>query len=192
MHNNNKVKTRFFPTIDIGDYILREQKIEDAENFFRYYSDPVVNKYIVSSIPTSIEETIMELKYWINVFDHNDGIYFAIANKNDNKMIGSIGVSGANRNHNRIEASYDLAEEYWGRGIMTRALKAVLKYSFEELKFNRIEAFAIAENVSSNKVLKKCGFLFEGNLRQHRFHNEKYIDIGIYSALRQEYLINQN
>ena len=187
MHNNSKAPTQTFPTIDLGDYILREQKIADAEDFFKYYSDPVVNKYIVSSIPTNIDEARLELRYWINVFDYNDGIYFAIAKKSDNQMIGSVGISSVNRNHNRIEASYDLAQEYWGKGIMTKALKAVLKYGFEELKFNRIEAFAMAGNIGSNKVLAKCGFSFEGNLRQHRFHNGRYVDIGIYSALRQEY-----
>ena len=170
MNNHSKSQDRFFPTIDLGDYILREQTIEDAGAFLEYYSDPIVSQYIVSFIPGNIDEARSEIRYWANVFNYNDGIYFAIARKSDNKMIGSVGVSSANRNHNRIEASYDLAKEYWGQGIMTKALKEVLKYCFEEMKFNRIEAFAIAENVGSVKVLEKCGFTFEGNLRQHRLH----------------------
>jgi ribosomal-protein-alanine N-acetyltransferase len=192
MYNNSKAqvsaKTRVFPTIDLGDFILREQTIEDAVDFLEYYSDPEVNKYIVSFIPKTVEEARTEIRYWINVFNYNDGLYFAIARKSDNKMIGSVGVSGINRNHNRVEASYDLAKEYWGKGIMTQALRAVLKYAFEELKFNRIEANAMPENISSKRVLEKCGFVFEGNLRQHRFHNGKYLDIGIYSVLYSDYL----
>ncbi len=188
MYNNSKAQARIFPTIDLGDFILREQTLEDAEAFLEYYCDPEVSKYIVSFIPKTVEEARSEIRYWINVFSYNDGLYFAIARKSDNRMIGSVGVSGVNRNHNRIEASYDLAKEYWGRGIMTKALKAVLKYAFEELKFNRIEAHAMPENISSQKVLEKCGFAFEGNLRQHRFHNGKYVDIGIYSVLYQDHL----
>ncbi len=188
MYNNSKAPARIFPTIDLGDYILREQTLEDAEDFLEYYSDPEVSKYIVSFIPKTVEEARSEIRYWINVFSYNDGLYFAIARKSDNKMIGSVGVSGVNRNHNRIEASYDLAKEYWGQGIMTKALKAVLKYAFEELKFNRIEAFAMPNNIGSQKVLEKCDFVFEGNLRQHRFHNGKYVDIGLYSVLYQDNL----
>ncbi|MES2677138.1 MAG: GNAT family N-acetyltransferase [Pseudomonadota bacterium] len=195
MYNNSKAsennRERIFPTIDLGDFILREQTLEDAEDFLEYYSDPEVSKYIVSFIPKTVEEARSEIRYWINVFSYNDGLYFAIARKSDNKMIGSVGVSGVNRNHNRIEASYDLAKEYWGQGIMTQALKAVLKYAFEELKFNRIEAYAMPANIGSYKVLEKCGFAFEGNLRQHRFHNGKYVDIGIYSILYQDHFANK-
>ena len=192
MINNSKGSAgnvkKNFPVIDLGDYILREQTIDDAAAFLEYYSDPEVSKYIVSFIPQTIEEARSEIQYWINVSGYNDGVYFAIAKKSDNKMIGSVGVSGANRNHNRIEASYDLAKEYWGQGIMTLALRAVLKYAFEELKFNRIEAYAMPGNIGSQKVLEKCGFNFEGNLKQHRYHNGKYVDIGIYSIVFQDYV----
>jgi len=128
------------------------------------------------------------LKYWRDVFYYNDGVYFALAEKNTDKMIGSVGVSGINRNHGRIELSYDLAPQYWNRGIMTKATLAVVKYVFETMHINRIEAFALPENKASARMLEKCGFEFEGNLRQHRFFNGKYVDIGIYSLLRIEFL----
>ncbi|MFT6077431.1 MAG: ribosomal-protein-alanine N-acetyltransferase [Rickettsiales bacterium] len=175
--------SRNFPTIDLGDFILREQNVEDAPAFFEYFADPEVSQYIISSIPTTIAEARTEIRYWINVFDYNDGIYFAIARKSDNKMIGSVGVSGINRIHNRIEASYDLAKEYWGQGLMSKSLKAVTDYAFKTRKFNRIEAIAMPDNVGSYKVLEKCGFIFEGVLRQHRFHKGKYVDVRIYSLL---------
>ena len=114
------------------------------------------------------------------------GIYFAVARKSDNKMIGSVGVSSINNYHHRIEASYDLAKEYWGKGIMTKALKECIKYTFNNFNVNRIEAYAMPENIRSQKVLEKCGFVFEGNLRQHRYHNGKYVDIGSYSILRED------
>jgi ribosomal-protein-alanine N-acetyltransferase len=179
----NQQNSRNFPIIDLGDFILREQTDDDAEAFFEYYADPEVNKYIISSIPRTVEEAKSEIRYWINVYSYNDGIYFAIARKSDNKMIGSVGVSGINRIHNRIEASYDLAKEYWGQGLMSRALKAVTDYAFQTRKFNRIEAVAMSENIGSYKVLEKCGFTFEGILRQHRFHKGKYVDVRSYSLL---------
>lgn len=184
----NKPSTKIFPTIDLGDFVLREQNLDDAPAFLEYYGDPQVNQYIVSSIPRTVEEARTELRYWINVYNYNDGIYFAIARKSDNKMIGSVGVSGVNRNHNRIEASYDLAKEYWNQGIMSKALRACLEYAFREMGFNRIEAYAMPDNIGSWRVLEKAGFKFEGNLRQHRYHKGKYVDIGIYSVLYQDYI----
>lgn len=181
----NQIK--IFPTIDLGEYILREQTMEDAENFYNYYSDPEVNKYIISQIPSTIEEGRKEISYWINIFKYGDGIYFGIAKKDNNQLIGSIGLSSLNLNHNRIELSYDLAKEYWGLGIMTKAVMAVLKYGFEEMKINRIEAFSLKENVSSRAVLIKCGFQLEGELREHRRHKGIYKDIGIFSILSSDY-----
>jgi ribosomal-protein-alanine N-acetyltransferase len=193
MQNNNKTpnsstaSSKIFPKIDLGEYILREQTEEDAQDFLNYYSDPAVSKYIISFIPKSIIEAKAELGYWMNVFKYNDGIYFGIARKDNNQLIGSVGISSRNRDHNRIEASYDLSAQYWGRGIMTKALWAVLKYGFEKIGINRIEAFAMPDNIGSVKVLQKCGFFYEGNLRQHRYHNGKYVDIGSFSILHEDY-----
>ena len=177
-----------FPVIDLGDYILREKTLEDAQDFHNYYTDPTVNKYIVSDIPRTLEESRDEVRYWMNVYYHNDGIYFAIARKDNNQLIGSIGITGINRIHNRAEVSYDLAKEYWNKGIMTKALNALVKYGFEVMKINRLEAFALKENIASRVLLEKCNFNFEGELKEHRRHNGVYKDIGIFSFVYLDYL----
>lgn len=179
-----------FPVIDLGDYVLREQISDDVEDFFAYYADPEVSKYVISDIPKTLEEAKYELKYWIDVFKNNDGIYFAIARKDNNKLIGTIGLNGINRIHNRIELSYDLAKEYWNKGITTQAIKAVTWYGFKKMKINRIEAYSLEQNVASRKVLTKCGFFLEGELRQHRYYNGVYKDIGIFSLVYDEYVGN--
>ena len=179
-----------FPVIDLGNYVLREQISDDVEDFFAYYADPEVSKYVISDIPKTLEEAKYELKYWIDVFKNNDGIYFAIARKDNNKLIGTIGLNGINRIHNRIELSYDLAKEYWNKGITTKAIKAVTWYGFEKMRINRIEAYSLEQNVASRKVLTKCGFFLEGELRQHRYYNGVYKDIGIFSLVYDEYVGN--
>lgn len=185
--NQDRLHKSNFPVIDLGDYILREQTMEDVPNFHNYYTDPVVNEYIVSDIPTSLEESRYELKYWINVFYNKTGIYFGIAKKNTNELIGSIGVTGINRMHNRAEISYDLAKEYWQKGIMTTALNALVKYAFDEMKINRLEAYALKGNSGSRAVLTKCNFTLEGELKQHRKHRGVYKDIGIFSLVFSDY-----
>jgi ribosomal-protein-alanine N-acetyltransferase len=183
---------RIFPTIDLGEYILREKQESDLQDFFNYYTDPKVNQYIVSYIPQNLEEARLELKFWQNVFYSNDGIYFAIARKDNNQLIGSLGFSGYIRHHNRVELSYDLSKDYWRQGITNKAINAIVKYGFETMNFNRIEAFTVTENIASEKLLEKCGFKKEGLLRQHRFHKQKYIDVYIFSLIKEDYLKNTN
>ena len=100
-------------------------------------------------MPQNLEQARQELLYWRNCFYRHDGIYFAIARKTDNKMIGSIGLTGYNSYQNRIEISYDLDSNYWRQGITNKAIKAVVKYAFEELKINCIEASTHTKNIAS-------------------------------------------
>jgi [ribosomal protein S5]-alanine N-acetyltransferase len=179
---------KIFPIIDLGDFILREKCDADVEDFFSYYSDPEVNKFILCEIPTNVEEARRELQYWRGIFYHNDGIYFAIAEKKTNRLIGSIGLTTHNSYQNRIELSYDLSSQYWRRGITSVAINAVLNYGFQNLKVNRIEAFVSVENIPSKNLLLKNGFTLEGLLRQHRYHRGRYVDVYVFSMLRSEFM----
>lgn len=102
-------------------------------------------------------------------------------------MIGSIGLTSFNSYHKRIEVSYDLAEEYWGKGIMTSCLKKICDYAFYEFKVNRIEANVVPENNNSLNLLQKNGFVREGYLRQHRLHKGQFRDVVLLSLLKEDF-----
>ena len=182
--NNFKI----FPTIDLGEYVLREKTDDDAQSFFNYYCDPEVNKFILCEMPKDVEEARKELAYWRNFFYQNDGIYFAIARKDNNQLIGSIGLTTYNSYHSRIELSYDLNKEYWRQGITFRAIKKVTEYGFDKFRVNRIEAFTATHNTPSKNLLEKCGFALEGTLRQHRYHRGSYVDAYSFSFLHQDFI----
>lgn len=190
---NNFYNNHNFPTIELENFTLREKQDFDVEDFFLYYSNPEVSKFILCEIPKNIEEARKELHYWRNVFYNNDGIYFAIALKNSNKMIGSIGLTGYNSYNSRIEISYDLNKNYWGRGIMQKAILAVVKYAFNNFAqtmnrtpINRVEAFTSVHNIASKNLLLKCGFSFEGILREHRFYKGNFVDVFSFSLLAKD------
>ena len=184
MQNYQQLPEKQFPIIDLGDLYLREKQESDVEDFFNYYSTPQVSQYILCAIPQNLEEAKRELLYWRGIFYRNQGIYFAIADKATNKMIGTIGLTTYNSYQSRIEISYDLDQRYWGRGIMTRAIKAITQYGFREWRVNRIEAFVSTNNIPSKYLLEKCGFTLEGVLRQHRYHLGKFVDVYSFSLLQ--------
>ncbi len=179
-----------FPTFDLGKYILREHNDEDYKEFFDYYTDERVNKYILTEIPKTLEEARQDLFYWRNMFYSNNGVYFTIADKITDKMVGTVGLGGYNKYNSRIEVSYDIDHRHWRRGIASTCVKALIKYTFDVLKINRIEAITSIYNKASVGVLEKCGFTYEGRLRQHRLHRGKYVDVYSFSILRDEYLNN--
>ena len=175
------------PIINIDDkFYLREQKYSDAENFFNYISNHQVRKYILSSIPSNLNEAKDEIMYWIDLFYKNKGIYWAVADLETDQMIGAIGFHDLNYYNNRAEISYDLNYQYWGKGIMSKAMQKILKYGFQNMNIERIQASTVKENILSIKILERNGFLCDGLLRHYRLHNSKYYDIKFYSKLKND------
>lgn len=171
-----------FPELILDDnFYLREQKLSDTEDFLEYYSKPEVSRFILANIPQSISEAHDEILYWINIYKRKSAIYWAIARRSDNKMIGALGFNDWDRYNNRAELSYDLAPEYWNQGITSKAVKAVCDFAFEALKINRVQASTLKENVASIKLLEKCGFSLDGILKSYRYYQGRYYDIYMYS-----------
>lgn len=179
--------TKKCPVFDLGDVIIREKEESDVTDFLNYYSKPEVNQYILCEIPETAEEARRELLYWRNIFYRGEGVYFAIADKKDNRMIGSIGITSYNSYQRRIELSYDLDSDYWRRGITTRAIAKVIEYAFDDWNVNRIEASVSVHNLPSKNLLLKCGFTLEGILRQHRYQLGRFVDVYFFSLLKEEF-----
>ena len=117
--------------------------------------------------------------------DENETFAFAITV--DNKVVGSIGVFRQENIHRQTaELGYYIAEEYWGKGIMTEAVKQICKYVFDKSDIVRIYAEPFAHNMASCRVLEKAGFQYEGTLRSNAIKNGKVIDMKMYSLLKSE------
>ncbi len=100
-------------------------------------------------------------------------------------VIGSIGFHKIDRKHKRAEIGYWLGKEYWGFGIMTKAVRQTINYGFKKLKLKRIYAYVFAHNKASTRVLEKCGFKLEGCLKKHFLKNGKYVDAFVYGKIRR-------
>ena len=117
--------------------------------------------------------------------DENDTFAFAITV--DTKVVGSIGIFRQGNIHRQTaELGYYIAEEYWGKGIMTEAVKQICEYVFDKSDIIRIYAEPFSYNVASCRVLEKAGFQYEGTLRSNAVKNGKVIDMKMYSLLKKE------
>ena len=175
---------RPFPTLSLDDdYLLREQSLEDTENFYRYYSRPEVGKYILAARPINTFEAESEIYYCRNLFRTQKGIYWTIARKDTNAMIGAIGLY-INNFHHRGEVSYDLAPEYWRQGIMAKALKTVTQFALNDIGLDRVEAVTVPANVASINLLVKCGYHHEGCLKNYKHFNERPHDVEMFAYVK--------
>jgi [ribosomal protein S5]-alanine N-acetyltransferase len=176
-----------FPVLEVDKYVLRELSVHDVKPFFAYLSDPLVNKYISDEdTPKSLPAAEDEIRYWADLFNYKRSIYWAIAEQKTNKIIGTCGFNVWSRTHSRTEVSYDLARAYWGKGIMTRCVRAICDYAFINMGVNRIQATVADDNFGSIRVLEKLGFQHEGKLRQYGILHGRSRDFYMMSLLNSD------
>lgn len=175
-----------FPALTTERLRLRELKINDAADVFAFRSDPVVQKYNdepmlhVNEAAAFIEE--MQAKY--AALEH---LLWGVTLPENDRVVGLVGLGSWSRHHRRAEVGYDLAKAYWGQGIGSEAVRAVLRFGFEELNLNRIEAATIADNHESVGLLNKLGFKLEGIRRGYSWEwDGTFHDSAMFGLLRNE------
>lgn len=113
---------------------------------------------------------------------------YLMIEKGTGVTIGRIGYHTWQPRHKRAEIGYGLEiEEYKNKGYMSEAMKAVLHDGFEYMELNRVEAMIGPDNVPSNSLAKKFGFVNEGLMREHYNKDGVLVDSFCYSLLRSEY-----
>jgi len=175
-----------FPTLETERLILRKLRLEDAKDVFEYASDPEVAKYVTWETHKSIEDSINLIKFTHERYEKKEGIIWGIVYKENNKVIGTCDILPVTK-HFRSEIAYALARNYWGKGLMTEAVKEVIRFGFERMNLNRIQAMCIPENIGSYRVMEKVGMKYEGLIREYLYIKGKFQDLKLYSILRIEY-----
>jgi len=104
----------------------------------------------------------------------------------EGEAVGGIGLHpGQDVNRLTAELGYWLGEAYWGRGIATAAVRAVVRHGFDTLPLNRIEAYVYANNPASARELEKAGFEYEGRLRRSVIKDGQVLDSLLYARLHE-------
>ena len=147
--------------IETERLILRAFKQTDLESFYEYASVEGVGEMAGWKHHESIDES-QEI---MNSFINNDKV-FAICLKENNKVIGSIGIEKYGledaltefKNYRGRELGYVLSKDYWGKGLMPEAVNAVIEYLFNELDYDFLLCGYYNFNERSKRVQEKCGF----------------------------------
>ena len=165
---------------------IRKWELSDAADLAVALSNKKIQDNLRDGLPYPYKEQDgIEFISAMLSADENETFAFAITA--DNKVVGSIGVFRQGNIHRQTaELGYYVAEEYWGKGIMTEAVKQICKYVFEKSDIIRIYAEPFAYNAASCRVLEKAGFQYEGTLRSNAVKNGKVIDMKMYSLLKVE------
>ena len=176
-----------FPNLETNRLNLRRLNSTDVNEILALRSNPEIMKFI----PRPLMKTKEEALEFISVMDanvtNNILLNWAITTKEEDTLIGMIGFYRMKPENYRAEVGYILSAEFHGQGIITEALERVIKFGFDEMKLNSIEAVIDPENYGSEKVLLKNNFVKEGHFKEHTFFEGKFLDSVFYSLLKKNY-----
>jgi len=170
--------------IETERLILRQFNINDAEDMYNNWAnDDRVTKYLTWPSHSNVDLTREVLKSWINDYSNEKFYQWCIELKEINKAIGSISVVHLNEEVNSVEIGYCIGYNFWNKGITFEALKAIIKFFFDDAKVNRIEARYDTKNPNSGKVMAKCGLIYEGTRIQADKNNTGICDTALYGLI---------
>ncbi|WP_195267303.1 GNAT family N-acetyltransferase [Eubacterium sp. 1001713B170207_170306_E7] len=174
--------------IETGRLVLRQFSIDDAEAMYLGWAgDPEVTRFMSWPAHESAEASRAVIEAWQNNAILLDDYNWCITLRESGEAIGSLGVVHIDEAAEAVQVGYCVGRAYWNQGFTAEALSAVIRFFFEEVGANRVEAVHAVENPASGRVMQKCGMTKEGVLREYNKSNQGLCDAAIYSILRREW-----
>jgi len=168
--------------IEFGEYVIRDWVSEDVPAIIRYANNRKIAMWLRDRFPfpyTAVDAN----NFLAAVFRQDPRTVFAIASPDE--AIGGIGLEFCRDVHRfTAELGYWLGEPFWGRGIMTDAVRLFTSWAFNHLEVHRIFAAAFNGNEPSIRVLEKAGFEREGRLRASVFKSGRVLDQLLYAKIK--------
>ncbi|MEO6131348.1 MAG: GNAT family protein [Saprospiraceae bacterium] len=168
------------------EFKLRPWEIADLESLVNYANNWEIAKNMTDKFPFPYTES--NGKAFIEFASKVDPIHiFAI--EIDGQAVGGIGIHPQDDIHRKnAELGYWLAEQFWGQGIISRAIKQTINFAFETYDIDRVFARPFGTNTASQKVLEKNNFVLEGKFEKVLIKDCILLDELIYAIRRENWI----
>lgn len=183
-------KYKNMPHVIFGDYMLRTITKKDYVDMYDYGKDEEVTKFLTWGPFKKPSDAKKAIKY-IFYPRVNKGLPrgYAIIDLKNNKMIGTIDFHTKKPMENGAEIGYVIHKDYWNQGIMSQALREIIHIGFDYLQYDIIHIKHMKNNVASQKVIEKNGFI---KVKTESFSFEKghhllVDDLYVYELSKERY-----
>ncbi len=153
----------FFENLETYRLYLKNIDISDKEFIFSQFSDDTVNRYLYDAEPLSDISEADEIIEFYTEPEPRIQNRWIIIRKSDNKKMGTCGFHCWDKKLGRVEAGYDLKEEFWGNGYMQEAMKEIINFAKNQMHVNEISACISTENQKSIRLAENLGFVFSSS-----------------------------
>ena len=177
-------KARKFPALSTKRLTLRAPSLADASTYRVLF--PEVTRF--SNWPDVPSKAKVErgLRWMCKLFASGKGCAWIVEHRRSKAVVGVIRFNRIDKKWQWGELGYESHPDFWGKGLMTEAVKAVVACGHDFFGLNRIEAWTLPGNTASDRVLEKTGFRYEGTLREKARFKGGYHDFRMFGRLARD------
>ena len=168
------------PVLRTGRLVLRPVGDSDGEGLFGIFANDEVTEFYGWETFTDVRLGHELAARTAGQFRRREGIRWGLTLPGVPDIIGTCGYTRWNRENHFAVLGYDLARPWWGRGLMSEAVGAVLHAGFGRMALHRVEATVMVGNTASEAVLIRAGFQREGMLRGRVLKRGAFRDVHIF------------
>ncbi len=174
--------------IETERLILRRFEYSDDEAMLKYWvADEKIQSLYSEPVYTTKEAVKGLLDKYIGSYENDNYYRWAVIEKNCGECIGQIAYFLVDSKNHFAEIEYCIGSAFQCRGYATEATKAIIAYGFDKINLHKVQICTKTINQPSKRVIEKCGFTYEGTLRDYFCMNGEYVGRLYFSILRSEY-----
>jgi ribosomal-protein-alanine N-acetyltransferase len=175
--------TRKFPVLSTKRLSLRAATPKDAPAFQHLFAIPEITRF--SNWPDAPAKAQVErsLRWMSKLFASGKGCAWIIEDRESRSFAGAIRFNSFDKKWRSSQIGYELHPDFWGKGLMTEAVRAIVACGHGTFRLNRIDAWTLPGNAASDRVLEKAGFRYEGTLRQKAWFKGAFHDFRIFGRV---------
>jgi ribosomal-protein-alanine N-acetyltransferase len=181
-----EISTRNFPVLSTSRLTLRAIAPHDVAEFRTLMEIPEVTRYSNWPEAPTDDQAIEWTRNLSELFPSGKGCAWIIEDRSSAAFIGAVHFNYFYWEWRIGGIGYEAHPNYWGRGLTTEALRAVVAYGHRFLALNRIEAWTLPGNDASDRVLEKAGFQFEGVFRQKGYFKGAFHDFRMFGRVASD------
>ncbi len=175
------------PTLRTTRLRLRPFAEQDANDLYALQSSAYVLRYWDAPPWHERERAGRFISACRQMAEEGTGARLAVDRLSGGAFIGWCSLTQWNSDYRSASLGYCFHDAVWGRGYATEAARALLRWAFDTLDLNRVQAQTDTRNVASARVLEKLGFVREGTLREDCIVNGEVSDSWVYGLIKREW-----
>jgi ribosomal-protein-alanine N-acetyltransferase len=175
------------PVLRTERLVLRQITESDGEGLFDIFADDQVTEFYAWDRFTDVGQGHELAARTAGQFRQREAIRWGLVFPGAPRIIGTCGYARWSQENRFALLGYDLARDYWRRGLMSEAVSAVLRFGFEQMALHRVEATVLTGNTASAALLGRAGFQREGVLRGRFLKQGEFWDVQMFGLTRTDW-----